>query len=117
MAAKTVTFANTIINTYIGATATPFVGLFLAGDIEVSGVNYVRTAVTFSAAVTGATSNSAPVSFAAAGAGGWGTIHAIKIFDALAGTALYEGTLLADKAVDEGDTVSFAALALQVTES
>ena len=92
-----------------------YVALFTAtpndagGGTEVSGGSYARTAVTFSAASGGATSNSATVTFPTASAS-WGTVTHIGIFDAsTGGNLLWHGALAASKAVDSSDTFSIPA--------
>ena len=66
----------------------------------------------------GHTSNNAEIAFAQAGAGGWGLVTAIGLFDAAtAGNLLYHGSLTADKQVDENDTFKIAAADLDITLS
>ena len=92
-----------------------YVALFTAaptdagGGTEVSGGGYARQAMTCGAAASGATSNSADVSFTASGAA-FGTVSHIGIFDAsTAGNLLWWGALTTSKAVGDGDTLTFAA--------
>ena len=125
---KTHLLENTVINHMLRHTAyvspvTVYAALFttaptkVGGGVEVVGGDYVREAVTFSAPVNGATSNSAPVTFPAAAAP-WGEVKAVAIMtDPVAGDMLYFGTLASSKTVDKGDTVTFAALALTVAET
>lgn len=130
MAAKTQVLDNLILNFLLRANpggalvspATVYAALYTTAPTpttagtEVAGDTYVRVAVTFGAPVGGISTNSAPVAFPTAGAL-WGTIAAVGIWDSLAGGALlYFGTLTTPKAVDNGDTASFAALALSVQE-
>lgn len=83
---------------------------------EVSGTNYARTSVAFGAASSGSATNSADVEFPAAGAGGWGTVSNIAIFDASsAGNALFYGALSASRAVDEADIFTIVAGNLSIS--
>ena len=87
------------------------------GGTEVSGAGYVRQSVAFDAAATpgGTTSNSADVSFTAAG-GDYGTVTHLGIFDASsAGNLLWHGALTASKAVEDGDTITFTAGNIDLT--
>jgi hypothetical protein len=93
-----------------------YVGLFTAapsdsgGGTEVSGNGYARKSATFSAASSpgGSTSNSAAVTFTAAG-GSWGAVSHIGIFDSVtSGNLLWHGAMNATKTVDDGDTLEFA---------
>ena len=92
------------------------------GGVEVSGVNYVRIDSGAFSAMTGVTdghtSNNAEIAFAQAGAGGWGLVTAIGLFDAeTGGNLLYHGALTADKQVDENDTFKIAVSDLDITLS
>ncbi len=100
-----------------------FVALYTAapsdagGGTEVSGAGYVRQAVAFDAAATpgGTTSNSADVSFTAAG-GDYGTVTHLGIFDASSsGNLLWHGILTAPKAVEDGDTITFSTGNIDLT--
>ena len=100
-----------------------FVALYTAapsdagGGTEVSGAGYVRQAVAFNAAATpgGTTSNTADVSFTAAG-GDYGTVTHLGIFDASSsGNLLWHGILTASKAVEDGDTITFTAGNIDLT--
>ena len=100
-----------------------FVALYTAapsdagGGTEVSGAGYARQAVTFNAAATpgGTTSNTADVSFTAAG-GDYGTVTHLGIFDASSsGNLLWHGALTASKAVEDGDTITFSAGNIDLT--
>lgn len=100
-----------------------FVALYTAapsdsgGGTEVSGAGYARQAVAFSAAATpgGTTSNTADVSFTAAG-GNYGTVTHLGIFDASSsGNLLWHGALTADKTVEDGDTITFTAGNIDLT--
>lgn len=86
---------------------------------EDSDANYARIAVTFSAPVGATVSNSGTLAFYGAGrAAGSATIVEAAIYDALTvGHELYYGALAVSKTVATGDTLSFAAAALSVTEA
>lgn len=100
-----------------------FVALYTAapsdagGGTEVSGSGYARQAVAFNAASTpgGTTSNTADVSFTAAG-GNYGTVTHLGIFDASSsGNLLWHGALTANKTVEDGDTITFTAGNIDLT--
>lgn len=87
------------------------------GGTEVSGNGYSRQAVTFAAGSSpgGTTDNTGSVSFTASG-GNWGSITHIGIFDAdTSGNLLWHGALTASKTVNDGDTLQFAAGAIDLT--
>jgi hypothetical protein len=110
-----------------------WIGLFTAAPTdstagtEVSGGAYARVAVVRTGAGFAAstvspagapatTSNSGAITFPTASAS-WGTVVAFGIFDAATvGTLIYWGDLTATKAVGSGDTASFAAGALTITQ-
>ncbi len=106
------------------APATIYVGLFTVmpaddgtGGTEVSGGSYARESVSFTVAAAGAVSNNGAVTFTQATAL-WGTVLGMGLFDAISGgQLLYYGTLAASKTVDNGDTISFANAALNVSET
>jgi len=82
---------------------------------EVTGTGYARTAVTFTAPTGGSTSNSATVTFPAAGAD-FGTITAIAVTDQLTGgNALFAGSLAASKIIQTGDVFQINAGNLTIT--
>lgn len=82
---------------------------------EVSGGSYARTAVTFSAASGGSTSNSATVTFPTATAS-WGTVTHFGLYDAATvGNLLYWGALTTSKTVDNGDVFTFPSGNLTVS--
>lgn len=86
------------------------------GGTEVSGSGYSRQSVTFAAAATpgGTTDNSGSVSFTASG-GNWGSVTHIGIFDAsTSGNLLWHGALSSPKTVNDGDTLQFAAGAIDL---
>ena len=95
-----------------------------AAGTEVSGGNYARVAVVRTGAgfdaATGAspatTDNTGVVTFPTASAS-WGTVTHFGIFDAAtAGNLLYWADLTASKTVGSGDTASFAAGSLVITQ-
>jgi len=84
---------------------------------EVVDANYARIATTFSAPSGATVANSGTLAFFGAGAAsGPYTIVEAAIYDAL-GHELYYGSLAVSKTVNAGDTLSFAASALSVTEA
>ena len=90
------------------------------GGTEVSGVSYARVdcgAFTSMTAITdGQTENSAEIAFAQAGAGGWGLVTHVALWDAsTAGNMLLHGILTASKQIDENDTFKFAIGDLVIT--
>lgn len=114
-------------NTAYTPPATVYVGLLTAAPgensagTEVTGGAYARQAATFAApgavgtGTAGATSNTAQINFPAATAN-WGTVTHFALYDAAsAGNMLFYGTLGASKAIDNGDTASFAAGELDVS--
>jgi hypothetical protein len=106
-----------------------WVGLFTAtpsdtgGGTEVSGGSYARVAVVRTGAgwdaatgTTATTDNTATITFPAASAS-WGTVTQFGIFDAVTtGNLIYWGDLTASKLVSSGDTASFAAGAITITQ-
>jgi hypothetical protein len=73
------------------------------GGTEVTGGSYARTAATFAAASSGATSNTGTITFPTA-SGSWGTVTHIGIFDAsTSGNLLWHGAATANKTVGSGD--------------
>jgi len=108
--------------------ATVYVGLWTAtlddtsdGSTsgEVSGNNYSRVAVTNNStnwpnASSGEKHNGAAITFPTP-SGSWGTVTHVAILDASsAGNILYWIALTASKAINSGDTVSFATSALSI---
>jgi len=134
MPAKSYTHDNNVINFFLRnnsggltAPANVYVALLTVAPAgpgvtgtEVPNANgYARTAVTFAAPTNGVTQNSATVTFPPATGGSWGTIVAAAIYDSGTyggGNLLYYGTLGASKLIDSGDTASFAAGSLTITE-
>lgn len=103
--------ASVYISLHTGAVGTDDPGT------EVSGGAYARVQLTsgFDAATSGATSNTAVITFPTATAV-WGLVNAIGIYDAAtAGNLLFWGEFSDDLQVDTGDTLSIAAGALDVS--
>lgn len=124
---KTNYWEDAILNIFRGTTltapATIYIGLFTVGageaggQTEVSGSNYARTAVTFSAPSAGSVSNNADVTFPTP-SGSWGTIVGWGLFDAsTAGNLLYYSDQSPSQAVGSGIPVKFLSGTLVVTES
>jgi hypothetical protein len=87
------------------------------GGTEVTGNGYARQAITFNAAVSpgGTTNNSNAPAFTAAG-GNFGTVTHIGIFDATTtGNLLWHGAMQSPRTVNDGDTLSFAVGAINLT--
>lgn len=89
------------------------------------GASYARRAVTNDSTqwppATGTTvaakTNGAPITFASAGVGGWGTVNQFAITtSATGGEILYWSDLTTPKAIAHNDTASFAIGALSITE-
>jgi len=127
MAAKSIYLDDALLNHVLRnvamtSPATVYAALFTVAPTpstsgtEVTGGSYARVATTFGVPASGVSTNSAPVAFPTATAN-WGTVVAVALFDAaVAGNILYFGLLTTAKAVDNGDTASFAATALSITE-
>jgi hypothetical protein len=106
-----------------------WVGLFTAtpsdtgGGTEVSGGSYARVAVVRTGAgwnaATGAlatSNNTGTITFPTA-TGSWGTVTQFGIFDAATvGNLLYWGDLTTSKTISSGDTATFAASAISITQ-
>ena len=100
-------------NVYVGLSTGSF-GEDNSGT-ELSGNNYAREEVTFSAASSGAITNSATVEFNAA-TGSWGTITSFGVFDALtSGNLLIYGNFSASKVIAQGDILRVNAGDLDIT--
>jgi hypothetical protein len=119
------TFETTVLTWLLTASSATrptawYIGLFTVaptdsgGGTEVSGVSYVREAVTFT--VTGDTaSNSAAVEWPVAG-GSWGTITDVAIFDAVtAGNMIGYAALTNAKTIATGDVFRIPLGDLDVT--
>lgn len=102
---------------------TPYLALFTAapsdagGGTEVSGGSYARVNISssFSAAASGASANTSPITFPTATAS-WGTVTHVGIYDAsTSGNLLAWDALDASKAVGNGDVIAFAIGDLEIT--
>jgi hypothetical protein len=79
---------------------------------EVSGTGYARQSAAFDAPASGATANTADLTFTAGGA--WGTVTHASIWDAVSGgNCLWQGTCT-NKAITSGDVYKFLAGALDL---
>lgn len=89
------------------------------GGTEVSGGSYARVTTAagdWDAASGGATANANPITFPTASAS-WGTVTHFALFDAASGgNMLRWGALGTPKAIGSGDTASFPAGSLDLTE-
>lgn len=115
---------NKLLDHFLGTTAytmpTPvYVALFTVapgdagGGTEVTGGSYARQTAAFTAASSGATSNSANIDFTGMPAA---TTVAIAIFDAsTSGNMLVHGTLTTNKQTDAGDTLRIATGDLDIS--
>lgn len=120
---------NKILDHVVGKTdydllANVYLALYTAapsdagGGTEVSGTNYVRVECSgdWNAASSGAIDNANDITFAEAGAGGWGTITHFALLDASTnGNFLIWGALSSGKSVSEGNTVKFLVGELDIT--
>jgi len=84
------------------------------GGTEVSGGSYAREAVTFSAAASGAITNSGAVTFTTATAN-WGNVVAIGIFDAATSGNLLAWDAITSTTIDSGDTLQINAGDLDIS--
>jgi hypothetical protein len=115
---------NKLIDHFLGTTtytkpAAVYVALFTVtpgeagGGTEVTGGSYARQVATFTAAASGATSNSGNLDFTGMPAA---TTVAIGIFDALTtGNLLLYGSLTTNKTTDAGDTLRIATGDLDIS--
>jgi hypothetical protein len=115
---------NKLLDHFLGTTSytmpSPvYVALFTAapgdagGGTEVTGGSYARQTAAFTAASSGATSNSANIDFTGMPAA---TTVAIAIFDAsTSGNMLVHGTLTTNKTTDAGDTLRIATGDLDIS--
>lgn len=113
--------ATTILTT---TPITPYVALFTTAPTdstsgtEVSGGSYARVsgASKFATPASGSVSNNATITFPTATAN-WGTVVAFAVMSASSGgSILYWGDLTTSRAIVSGDTPSFAASSLTLTE-
>jgi len=115
---------NKLLDHFLGTTSytmpSPvYVALFTVapsdagGGTEVTGGSYARQTAAFSAAASGATSNSANIDFTGMPAA---TTVAIALFDAsTSGNMLVHGTLTTNKQTDAGDTLRIATGDLDIS--
>ena len=114
---------NKLLDHFLGTTSytmpTVYVALFTVapndagGGTEVTGGSYARQTAAFSAAASGATSNSGNIDFTGMPAC---TTVAIALFDnSTGGNMLLWGTLTTNKTTDAGDTLRIATGDLDVT--
>jgi len=115
---------NKLLDHFLGTTSytmpSPvYVALFTVapgdagGGTEVTGGSYARQTATFTAASSGATSNSANIDFTGMPAA---TTVAIALFDQLtSGNMLVHGTLTTNKTTDAGDTLRIATGDLDIS--
>ena len=114
---------NKLLDHFLGTTTytmpTVYVGLFTVapddtgGGTEVTGGTYTRKTAAFSAASSGATSNSGNIDFTGMPAA---TTVAIALFDAsTSGNMLVWGTLTVNKTTDAGDTLRIATGDLDIS--
>lgn len=121
-------YAETLVLTWIftsdAATrpTTWFVGLHTADPTEVgnvselSGNGYARQSVTFTAPASGATENSALLTFGPNTTTNWGTVTHLSVWDAsTTGNCLAKGALSSSVAINVGDSLTIAAGALDIT--
>lgn len=102
--------AHTLGITSFTAPGTTYLALFTSDPTdagtgtEVSGGSYARQSISWNTPASGATTNSADVTFPQA-TGNYGTVSHIGIFDASSGgNLLYHGALSASKSVETNDT-------------
>ena len=115
---------NKLLDHFLGTTAYTmpnpvYVALFTVapgdagGGTEVTGGSYARQTAAFTAASSGATSNSGNIDFTGMPAA---TTVAIAIFDAsTSGNMLVHGTLTTNKQTDAGDTLRIATGDLDIS--
>jgi len=108
------------VNTAATRPSAHFVALFTTNPTdagsgtEVSGTYYARTAVAFTVTDDTAT-NTAAVTFPAAGSN-WGTVSHIGIYDAsTAGNLIFHGSVTTAKQIDSGDTFTISTSNLSIT--
>jgi hypothetical protein len=113
--------AYTAVTLYVAlCTATPTDASTGATITEVANANgYARTATgAWDVAASGATANTAAITFPAASGGAWGTVTSIAIVDSAtwgAGNVIWHGDLTASKVVADGDTFKINAGDLDLT--
>lgn len=129
MAGKSDYAENKILELLVGKTAfatpTAYVALYTAapsdagGGTEVSGGSYARKSTAgadWGTAASGSITNANAVTFITP-TGSWGTVTHFGLFDAAtSGNLLSWGSLTTSKTIGSGDSASFAASALVLTE-
>jgi hypothetical protein len=112
---------HTLGITSFTAPSTTYLALFTSDPTdagtgtEVSGGSYARQSISWNTPASGATTNSADVTFPQA-TGNYGTVTHIGIFDASSsGNLLYHGALSASKSVETNDTFIVEAGDLSVS--
>ncbi len=130
MADKSTTLSNAMLNlvlrnvAYSPSTTNVFVALFtgvvdgaFTNEVSTSGTNYSRKQVTFSAASSGQTANSAEVDFGVA-TGNYGNVQNFALVDnSTGGNILYFDSLTVAQTVSTGNQPKFAIGAITVQES
>ena len=120
---------NKLLDHQVGKTSytmpTAYVALFTAapsdagGGTEVTGGSYARKVTAgadWNAAAAGSVTNAQPITFPTASAS-WGTVTHFALIDAASGgNMLRWGALGTQKAVGSGDTATFPAGSLTLTE-
>jgi hypothetical protein len=132
---------NALLNQVLGAAAftapgTVYVALYTAAltdastgtsaaasEVSTSGTAYARVAVTnnttnWPTTSTGSKSNANAINFPTA-TGSWGTVTHFAVLDSAtvgAGNILYWASLTSSKTIGNGDTASFAASQITITE-
>jgi hypothetical protein len=88
-----------------------------SGGTEVTGGSYARQAITFGAASSGSTSNSADISFVNMPSTTATPITHFAVFDAVSsGNKLYYGQLTVSKVTNSGDTLTVLAGQIVISE-
>lgn len=78
--------------------------------------SFTNNATNWPAASGGSKSNGTAITFGTPSGAGWGTVTHFGIWDASStGNFLFGGALATSKAINSGDTVSFAISALTIT--
>jgi hypothetical protein len=99
--------------TYIGlSTTTPAEGG--TNITEPVAMNYARQPIAFHAAGSGAMTNDGLIDFGTT-TGAWGTLTHWVGYSAIAGTALFFGTITPNKTVGSGDSVTIPDATLSIT--
>lgn len=113
---------HTLRNTAYTSPATVYLGLYSAaptdagGGTELSGNGYARQPVTFSAAASGATTNSAAVDFPVATGSSWAAAIAFGVFDAVSGGNLLYWNTMTSVTIAVGEFLRIPVGDLDITE-